>query len=57
MGSYCLLTCWLLPTEPINVAQDPHYHVEVLDNPINPADAWVHSGFWKSALGIYKELK
>ena len=57
MGGYCLLTCWLLPTEPINVAQDPHYHVEVLDNPINPADAWVHSGFWKSALGIYKELK
>jgi hypothetical protein len=43
--------------EPLCVGDDPRFNVECLDHAIDPADAYVHKGFWQSAANILTILK
>ncbi len=41
----------------MNIADHELYDSSVLDSPVSARDAWVHGGFWQSAIAIFKELK
>ena len=47
--------CWL--AEPVNIAGSRFFNPSALDAAVDASDAWVHGGFWKSALAIYAVLK
>ncbi len=43
--------------DPVNIAAEPLYVPSALDCAVPADQAWVHGGFWKTAVRIHAELK
>ena len=48
---------WATFPVPLCIGDEPEFSLRALDNPIDPNEAWVHSGFWSAAKAICNVLR